>query len=127
MLKINLVKLICQTVQWLVHLGVGHNIVFTNQSQEMRKGKMCTKNESSIGPNMHAHIMRPAQTAYTHSDTGLEAYCCHRLQIKCMNAMSYDLHINVFINVCYFFIKSTFISPLINTPSAMLLHQPNKY
>ena len=62
----------------------------------------------------------------------LSVYCCHHLQIKCTNATSYDLHVNVF-NVLtikcddYFFIKSTFFSPLIHTLSAILLHQPNKY
>ena len=50
-------------------------------------------------------------------------------QIKCINATSYELHANVF-NIKYsdyFFFKSTFFSPLIDTLSAMLLHQPSKY
>ena len=39
------------------------------------------------------------------------------------------VHVNVFNIKCadYFFIKSTFFSPLIHTLSAILLHQPSKY
>ena len=73
---------------------------------------------------LHTHIVT--------QDFGLKptaAVISKLLQIKCINATSYDLPVNVFNIMCadYFFIKSTFFSPLINTLPAILLHQPSKY
>ena len=49
-----------------------------------------------------------SQICYTHIITQdyKSLYCCGRLQIKCINATSYDLHVNVFtiLKVCWLFL-----------------------
>ena len=92
------------------------------------------KNRLGIGPTHSCMPERSQSHSCTHSNMVLEAYrptaavISKLLQIKCINATSYELHVNVF-NIMYadyFFIKSTFFSPLMDTLPAILLHQPSK-
>ena len=111
-----------------------HNI--TDWSLEKRRGKIYTQKSIRQTAYTLMHVLeRSRSLSCTHIVTrdfkliDLLLPSSPSFQIKCINATSYELHINVF-NIKYsdyFFIKSTFFSPLIDALSAMVLHQPSKY